>query len=166
MRRVNSLQNNRWSLVIFFAVTLLIVAADQISKFWIRSTLVIGESLFEFGFFSFTRINNTGAAFGLFQEQSLLLTIVDLLSVVILFFLAIFYYRRIPFLNNMLSRLALGLVLGGTVGNLIDRIYLGHVTDFINVSFFSVFNIADSAIVIGAILLAYSLFNVTVVRKS
>ncbi|GAF88347.1 unnamed protein product, partial [marine sediment metagenome] len=66
-------------------------------------------------------------------------------------------YHRFPFLDNILGKSALGLVLGGTVGNLIDRLRFGYVTDFIDFGFWPAFNIADSAIVIGVIIFAYSL---------
>ncbi len=157
MQKVSSLQGKWWDVAFFFTTALLLVAADQLSKFWIRSNLAIGESLFEVGFFCLTRVHNAGAAFGLFQGQSFLLTIIASVGVAALLLYALFFYHRIPFLDNRLGKLALGLVLGGTVGNLIDRIRFGYVTDFIAVSIWPAFNIADSAIVVGTIILAYSL---------
>ena len=141
----------------FFLTALLVVVADQLSKMWIRSNLVVGQSLPETGFFRLTHIQNTGAAFGLFQGHSFALSIVALVGIVVLLLYALFIYRRFPILDNRLGKLALGLVLGGTVGNLIDRLHLGYVTDFIDVGFWPAFNIADSAIVVGVIMLAYSL---------
>ena len=164
MRRVKSRQGKRWN-VVFFFTALPLVAADQLSKFWIRSNLAIGESLFEIEFFRFIRVHNTGAAFGLFQGQSFLLTIIALVGVAVLVLYAIFFHRTLLFLNNRLGKLALGLVLGGTVGNLIDRIYLGYVTDFIDVGIWPTFNIADSAIVVGSIIIAYSLLHLTGARR-
>ena len=158
MQKVNSLQGKRGN-VVFFLTALLLVTADQLSKFWIRSNLAIGESLFEVGFFRFTRVHNTGAVFGLFQGQSFLLTIIALVGVAALLLYALFFYRKLPFLGNGLGKLAFGLVLGGTMGNLIDRIYLGYVTDFIALGSWPAFNIADSAIVVGSIILAYSLIG-------
>ncbi len=165
MQKVNSLQAKWRNVVFFFTTALLLVAADQLSKLWIRSNLAIGESLFEVGFFRLTYVRNTGAAFGLFQGQSLPLTIVALVGVAALLLYVFFFYRKLPFLDNRLGKLALGLVLGGTVGNLIDRIYLGYVTDFIAVSIWPAFNIADSAIVVGVIILAYSLLCLAIARK-
>ena len=141
------------------------MAADQLSKLWIRSDLAIGESLFEVGFFRLTRIHNSGAAFGLFQGQSFLLTIIASVGIIALLLYALFFHHSFPFLGNRLGKLALGLVLGGTVGNLIDRIYLGYVTDFIAVSIWPAFNIADSAIVVGTIILAYSLIGLAGARE-
>ena len=143
--------------MVFFLTALLVVVADQLSKMWIRSNLVVGQSLPETGFFRLTHIHNTGAAFGLFQGHSFALTIVALVGIVILLVYALLIYRRFPILDNLLGKSALGLVLGGTVGNLIDRLHLGYVTDFIDVGFWPAFNIADSAIVVGVIMLAYSL---------
>ncbi len=159
MQKVKSLQGKWWNVVFFLTTALLLVAADQLSKLWIRSNLAIGESLFEVGFFRLTRVHNSGAAFGLFQGQSFLLTIIALVGVAALLLYAFFFHHKLPFLGNRLGKLALGLVLGGTVGNLIDRIHLGYVTDFIDFNFWPAFNIADSAIVVGTIILAYSLIG-------
>ena len=164
MQKVKSLQGKWWN-VVFFLTALPLVAADQLSKFWIRSNLATGESLFEVGFFRLIHVHNTGAAFGLFQGQSFLLTIIALVGVAALLLYALFFYRKFPFLGNRLGKLALGLVLGGTVGNLIDRIHLGYVTDFIDFDVWPAFNIADSAIVVGIIMLAYSLICLARARK-
>jgi signal peptidase II len=164
MKKVNSLQG-KWGNAVFFLTALLLVTADQLSKLWIRSNLAIGGSLFEVGFFRLTRVHNTGAAFGLFQGQSFSLTIIALVSVAALLLCALFFHRKFPFLGNRLVKLALGLVLGGTVGNLVDRIYLSYVTDFIDFNFWPAFNIADSAIVVGTIILAYSLIGLVRVKE-
>jgi signal peptidase II len=147
--------------VVFFLTALLVVAADQLSKIWIRSNLAAGESLPETGLFRLTYVHNTGAVFGLFPDQSFPLAIVALISIVVLLFFALFIYRRFPFLDSRLGKLALGLVLGGTAGNLIDRLRFGYVTDFIDIGIWPAFNIADSAIVVGVILFAYSLLFLT-----
>ncbi len=159
MQKVNRLQGKWWQSVLFFITALLIVVADQLSKIWIRANLAIGQSIFEAGFFRLTRVHNTGAAFGLFQGQSFALTVVAFVGVGVLLFYAFLIYRHFPLFNSKLGKSALGLVLGGTVGNLIDRIRFGHVTDFIDFGFWPAFNIADSAVVVGAILLAYLLIR-------
>ena len=155
MQKVNSLPG-KWQNVVFFLTALLVVYADQLSKLWIRSNLAIGESLFEVGIFSLTHLQNTGAAFGLFRGQSFPLTIVAIISAIALLFYALFIYRLSPLLDTRVSKIALGLVLGGTVGNLVDRVHFGGVTDFIKVGFWPTFNIADSALTVGVILFAYS----------
>ena len=77
----------------------------------------------------------------------------------------LFIYRRSPFLDSISGKLAVGLILGGIVGNLIDRLSQGYVTDFIGVGIWPAFNIADSAIVVGVIILAYSLLPLVRAKK-
>ncbi len=155
----------RWWRVVFFLIVLLVVAADQFSKVWIRSNLDVNQSLPETGLFRLVHVHNTGAAFGLFQGHSFLLTIVTLISIVALLLFVLFIYRRFPFIDNRLGKPAIGLVLGGTAGNLIDRLRLGYVTDFISIGIWPTFNIADSAIVVGVILFAYSLLFTARTRR-
>jgi signal peptidase II len=157
MRRASSLQ--RWRGILpFFLAALGVVVADQLTKLWIRSSLLEGQSLWEAGILSITRSSpNTGAAFGLFSGQSFVLAIVAILGAVLLLTYALVIHHRFSPLNNLLSWTALGLILGGIVGNLIDRLRFGGVTDFISIGWWPAFNIADSAIVVGAIFLACSL---------
>lgn len=115
----------------------------------------------ETGFFRFTHVHNTGSAFGLFQNQALPLTIVAFIGIAALLFFVLFMHRRFPFLAATPVKLALGLILGGAVGNLIDRLSYGYVTDFIAVGRWPAFNIADSSIVVGTILIAYLLIRLT-----
>ena len=160
MQKASPLQGKRRNVVLFLTAVL-IVAADQLSKIWIRSNLAVGESLPESGFFRLIHSQNTGAAFGLFQGHSFALTIVAIVGIAVILVYALFAYRRFPLLDNMPNRVALGLILGGTVGNLIDRLNpnLGGVTDFISIGIWPAFNIADSAVTIGAIVFAYSLLR-------
>ena len=156
MQKASELRSGwQWNMLLFL-IALLVVAADQLSKVWIRSNLLVGQSLFEAGFFRIIHVNNTGAAFGLFQGQSFLLTIVALVGITVLLVYVLVIYRKFPLLDNRLGRSTLGLVLGGAVGNLIDRLRFGYVTDFIDVGRWPAFNIADSAITVGVILFAYS----------
>ncbi len=158
MQKVNHLQGKRRN-VVFLLTALLIVAADQLSKIWIRSSLAIGQSLPETGFFRLTHVRNSGAVFGLFQGQSFALTIAALVAIAVLLLYVLFISRRFSYLDSMLGRSALGLILGGTVGNLVDRLRFGYVTDFIDVGIWPVFNIADSAVTVGVIIFAYSLLS-------
>ena len=164
MQKASSLRGRWWS-AIFLLAAVLVVVADQLSKLWIRSNLLVGQSLFEIGFFRITHIHNTGAAFGLFRGHSLMLTVVALFGVAVLLLYVFFFYRHYPLLNNRLSRVALGLVLGGTIGNLIDRLQFDYVTDFIDFTVWPVFNIADSAITVGVIIIAYSLLSLVRTEK-
>jgi signal peptidase II len=136
-----------------------VAVADQLSKAWIRSNLVEGQSLFKIGFAGITHIRNTGAAFGLFPEQSFALIIVALIGIVAILGYTFAVSHYFPWLNSWLSKSALGLLLGGTVGNLIDRLRFGYVTDFIDLSFWPAFNLADSAVTIGVIIFGYSLLR-------
>ena len=154
-----------WRSVVFFLIGLCVVWADQLSKWWIKTALLRGQSLFELGFFRITHTRNTGAAFGLFQDHTFVLAIVSAVGAIVILFCAFFLPRYLPFLGSMLGRVSLGLVFGGTIGNLIDRFFFGSVTDFIDFSFWPAFNIADAAVTIGAIILAYSIFRSTQVAK-
>jgi signal peptidase II len=142
-----------------------VVLADQLSKEWIKTNLAVGQSLFDIGFFRIIHIYNTGAAFGLFQDHTLVLTIISSVAVIVLLFCGLSLQRYLPFLNNITGRVTLGLVLGGTAGNLIDRLHLGHVTDFIDFKVWPAFNIADSAVTVGVIMLAYWFLRMALARE-
>ena len=110
------------------AIAVAALGADQLTKFLIRSNMRIGESWPEEGFLRLTHGTNTGSAFGLFQDQTLVLTIA---SVVAIGFVFLFY--RNDGGSTWMSWLTSGLILGGAFGNLIDRVVAGKVTDFIDV---------------------------------
>ncbi len=142
----------RWLLL---AIVALIVVTDQLSKLWIRSNLLPGESRPVAGLLQWTYVSNTGSAFGLFTNQTFLLSIVGLVSLLLI----LFFYRYFSPVNT-LALVAITLVFGGAASNLIDRFHLGYVTDFIDVRLWHdfhwpSFNVADSAITIGAFMLAY-----------
>ena len=164
MRKADSPLVSWWH-VVFFLTALLVVTADQLSKIWIRS-YPLGHLINKIGFIEITHIRNTGSAFGTFQGQSLALTIVGLAEVAVILVLAFYIYRRFPLLANIPNRIALGLILGGAVGNLIDRLSLGYVTDFVDVGFWPVFNIADSAVVVGVIIAVYSLLRYAINKNA
>ena len=149
----------RWRYLIFFLVALFIIGADQLSKAWIRSSLPEGHSLFRLGFFRLTHVHNTGAAFGLFPDQSLILTIFAIIAGTVVLFFVLYGHRYFPWLESLSIMLIFGLVLGGTVGNLIDRFRFGYVTDFIDFSYWPAFNVADSAVTVGVILFALLLLR-------
>ena len=133
----------------FFLVALIVVALDQVSKYFIRANQDI-LPIPEEGFFRITYGTNEGGVFGLFANQPFLITLTAIVGVA-----AILIYSRYPLANRVLVRVALGLLLGGAVGNLIDRICFEKVVDFIDVGAWPVFNIADSAVVVGVILIIY-----------
>ena len=139
---------------------LLVLSMDQWSKAWVRSHLAPMDS---WGiipgaekYFTITRASNTGAAFGMFKGGGMFFVVV---AVVIIS--AILYYAYRMEEQSLLLSLALGLELGGALGNLVDRIRFGQVTDFIDFklwpryNLWPTFNLADAAITIGVLLMAY-----------
>jgi len=143
--------------IIFFATGLAIIAADQLSKEWIRTTFYLGQAVPETGFFRLVYAQNTGAAFSIFTGNNSILAGLAFLEMVILLVYFFVIRRQYPPLNTGWNTAASGLILGGIIGNLVDRIRLGHVTDFISVGPWPIFNIADSAGVVGIIMFAVTL---------
>ena len=152
----HNLPQLKWN-IIFFAVAFLVITVDQLSKWWLQSNFYPGQSVPETGFFRLTYAQNTGAAFSIFYGKSDILAVVSIIGVILLLVYAFIIYRHFPFLNTRLNKIALGLILGGVVGNLIDRLWLGFVRDFIDVGPWPVFNTADSATVVGVIIFAFSI---------
>jgi signal peptidase II len=146
---------NKWRDVVFAGIALLVVLADQLSKWRIEANLAIGESLIDFGFFQIIRIQNTGAAFGIFRGHPLVFTVIDFIGIAVLLVLVLFLSRRWLFLDRMWVRSGIGLILGGTIGNLIDRLRLGQVTDFLDFKVWPAFNVADASITVGVIILIF-----------
>ena len=141
---------------------ILLVVLDQISKVLISSNLALGESLNLLPFLNFTLIHNSGIAFSFFDEGGnisrwLLVTVVS----AILGYLLFLMYKKTP--KNRLELMPLILIISGGLGNLVDRVFLGYVVDFVHVFYqdysFYVFNMADSYITVGIILyLGYYFF--------
>ena len=143
----------------FILIALAVIATDQLSKAWIKSSLLPGQALFDIGFFRLFHIHNTGAAFGIFQGYTVILTYTSAIGAVVIILCALFAGRHFPVIDNVKGMAALGLILGGTIGNLIDRFNQGYVTDFLDFHFWPVFNVADSAVTIGSLILAYILLR-------
>ena len=130
-----------------FLTAIAIIILDQLSKFLVKINFNLNESVPVMGeIFHLTYIHNFGAGFGILQNQRILLVII---SIAVAAF--IFYYAKKVKEEETLLQLLLGFVLGGTIGNLIDRIFLGYVTDFFDFMIWPVFNIADSFVTIGII---------------
>ncbi len=139
--------------------SLLVVTADQLTKIWIRLNLPLGRSLLSDGFFRITHAHNPGTAFGLFPDQSFLWLNLAAGTTILLLVFVVFFLWWVPSWDNIPGKLALGLVIGGALGNLIDRLLFGYVTDFINIGIWpGVFNIADLALRLGIIMLIYFLW--------
>ena len=136
--------------VIIIAV---IVALDQISKYAVIKNIGFGELMpVRDKFFYLTYYENKGAAWGILQNGRYFFTVLTLIvSLIIVYFI----YKS----DNKLQSISLSFILGGAIGNLIDRIIKGSVTDFLDFHFgsynFPTFNVADSFVVVGTILLAY-----------
>lgn len=126
------------------AVVLAAIAADQLTKLIVASELTLDEGLHVVGPFSIHHVQNSGIAFGLFASATPVVTALTALAVG---WMLLFFARsgsRHPVLP-----VALGLLIGGSTSNLIDRIRLGHVTDFLDLRYWPAFNLADSFIVVG-----------------
>lgn len=140
--------------LVLFSIAGLIVALDQWTKWLVRETLPFRATWLPDGLTwlsPYARIvhwNNSGAAFGMFQEGNLIFTTLAFIVVGAI----IYYYPRVD-ANDWTLRLAMGLQLGGASGNLVDRLLIGKVTDFISISVFPVFNVADASITVGVIVL-------------
>ncbi len=160
------------SLIIYISVAF-IVLLDQISKYIIKSSMYLYESIEFIGnFFRITYIENPGMAFGIQMENKFLFTFLSIAAAVIV----LVYLIRLPN-ERLLFRFSLAMIMGGAIGNLIDRIFFGRVVDFLDVEFFDisipafnflfinfpgyaltrwpVFNVADSAVTCGMILISW-----------
>jgi signal peptidase II len=142
---------------VFLTCAAVVVAFDQATKLVISARFAPGESISVLGdFIRLTLVHNTGAAFGLFPGSRVPFIIVSVLAIAVVLHL---FFRETY--RSVLNRVLLGCILGGAIGNLIDRVRLGWVVDFIDVGIgttrWPVFNVADSAVTIGVILLAWNL---------
>ncbi len=135
----------------YMLFVLFIILLDQASKIYIQYNMHIGESIPVIeGIFHITYIENPYTAFGLFRYQTIFFVIAASVSVILI----ILIYKKIIFQKDPFMYIPLTLVLGGAVGNLIDRVRInGRVIDFIDFRIWPVFNFADSAIVCGMLVL-------------
>jgi signal peptidase II len=150
---VSNTHRTRFRIILSCIVVVTIIFADQFTKWIVRENLTPGQTVPVFGPLSWTYVSNTGAAFGMFQNQTVILAIFSAVSLVLMVFL-FRYFLRAP----LIAPLSLSMVFAGASSNLFERITLGEVTDFVDVllwgdNHFAFFNIADSAISIGAVLL-------------
>lgn len=138
--------------------SLIAIALDQISKIIIASNFNLYESFKIINNFNITYVNNYGAAWGIFDNSTLILAFIGIIASIFIYFVFV--------KNEQLSKLQdifYGLLIGGILGNVIDRIVRGHVIDFIDVKIFGynfpIFNLADTFIVISIIYIIISLFR-------
>jgi signal peptidase II len=146
------------STLIALAAIVLLIAADQITKLLISSHFEVGQSMHVInGLLDFTYVQNRGAAFGMLSNQRwifLILTTVLIAAIIFVWFKG--------YITHITGQLSAVLLIAGGIGNMIDRLTLGYVVDFIDVSplfSFAVFNVADCCVTVGAVFMAiYMLF--------
>lgn len=140
-----------------FLVAFVVLLADQASKIAVLHFLPVYSSIPIWkNVFHFTHMRNSGAAFSLFSEHTFLLTIISIVAALIISLYGLFEKEKLP----LSALLGLGFLLGGTLGNLIDRVLWGSVTDFLDFQIisFPVFNLADVFIDLGMVFLIYYTF--------
>jgi signal peptidase II len=155
------MQLNKNKYIILFLISVLIIGLDQITKYFICKLLPLYSQIEVIdGFFNIVHVRNSGVAFGLFKrfgsEYRLVSMLVVFLIVVFLIFFLVAQLKR----GCNLQAFSLSLILGGAVGNLIDRMLIGEVVDFIDIHWAEVyhwpaFNVADSAITVGIMLIIF-----------
>jgi signal peptidase II len=149
-----------------FLIAAAIVVLDRLSKIWIRSNLSSYDSINVLrGWFRIVHTENPGAAFGVLADGNPMLRSVVLIgvAVIVLVFVVLALWRRSNGFASAATRIGLALILGGAAGNLYDRVTRGTVTDFLEVYkggwAFPAFNVADSAISVGSVLLVMDLLR-------
>ena len=143
----------RKQIVLVFVAAFIVILLDQASKRFIEANVVYNTSWMPWEwlapFFQITHIGNTGIAFGLFSGGSMIFAIIAIVVTGAIVYIA----YTLP-AGHLAMRITLGVILGGAIGNLIDRLRQGYVTDFLDFGPWPVFNVADMAVVFGAITLA------------
>ena|SRR3989338_3311065 len=135
-----------------FVIVFAILSLDQLSKFIITRCLSQNQSIpLIQGIFHLTLIHNRGAAFGILRNQVPLFISTSILAIILI------YFNLKKNKHRKAYSIALSLILGGALGNLIDRLFFGYVIDFLDFRIWPVFNIADSAITIAAVLLGWEI---------
>ena len=152
------LREDKWRGFLLPVVAVLTLVLDQITKHLVMTNFSPGESWNPVAalerWVSLTYVTNTGAVFGLFPDYGVVFMIIAVVVIVII----IFYYRHLSG-EQWLVQASLGLQLGGALGNLLNRLQYGHVIDFIDFKIWPVFNVADSSVFVGAVILAYCLLR-------
>ena len=133
--------------IIIFLTSLIVALIDQISKYLVRINFELNQSIpIINNIFHLTYITNSGAGFGILQQQKFLLIFI---SIIVIGF--IFYYSNRIKEKEKLLQFLVGFVLGGTIGNLIDRVAYSYVIDFLDFRIWPIFNFADSFVTIGVL---------------
>ncbi len=141
--------------MLYAIITAVVWTLDRLTKALVLRQLPLWSSRPLLGrILSLTHVQNTGAAFGLFRNQVFLLA-----AVTIALLVSLFFFRKHIEALGLWGRVGIALVLGGALGNLYDRLFFGYVVDFLEFPYFPVFNLADSAIVLGVGLLCLSIWT-------
>ncbi len=139
---------------VLFWTALIVIILDIASKVWIRSAVPSGSQIQLLPFLSITNVQNSGVAFGMLQFPAMRWIYVGVAIAV-----AIIIFNSCKH-NKLKSHFLLwGLIMGGALGNALDRIFIGTVTDFISISIWPAFNVADSALTIGILMLIWHAFR-------
>lgn len=140
--------------MILLIIFLLVLLADQYTKLIVQQDMIIGQSIpVIHKIFHFTYVQNSGGAFGILRGQTNLFIIISIIVILFIFYFMLKEEKKDYYIKTVFS-----FILGGAISNLIDRMRLGYVVDFIDFQVWPVFNIADSAISIGMVLLFIRLF--------
>lgn len=143
-KKLTDIKDNNF--FVFSSISLIILLSDQLIKFLITKNISLNQTIpIISNIFQLTYIQNTGAGFGLFQNSTRLLIWFSIIAVGIIFY----FYNA--FSKDKYIRIFMAFILGGTLGNLFDRIRLGYVIDFLDFRIWPAFNIADAAITVGVI---------------
>jgi len=145
----------------FLVPAAIVIPLDQLTKLWVKQNIPLWGSIPATGFFRLTHVQNTGASFGIFPEHTAVLAVFSAIMAAVVLWLGLFMTRRFDFLRSRLSLIALGLMLGGILGNFIDRAFIGYVTDFLKMGAWPDYNIADASEVVGSIILALMIIRST-----
>ncbi|MCU0477401.1 MAG: signal peptidase II [Chloroflexi bacterium] len=146
--------------IVFFAITGGVILLDQLVKTWVVGNVQLGEVVDVLGeWLRIWHVQNTGALFGLFRDQAVLFAVLSIGVMALI----VWYHGRAVAGSGWLATVALGLLLGGAVGNFIDRARFGYVVDFVDMGFpggwrFYTWNVADAAITISILLLLLMVF--------
>lgn len=156
------MHRKKWRGFLLPAVAVLTLVVDRISKWVVMDSLKPGESWNPVAalerWVSLTYVTNTGTSFGLFPDYGVIFMVIAVVVIVGIIVYYRVYYRHLPG-EQWLIQISLGLQLGGALGNLLDRLRHGHVIDFIDFKIWPVFNVADSSIFVGAVVLAFCLLR-------
>jgi signal peptidase II len=147
-------QSNRRDIYIGI-IAVLVIIADQITKYLVTQYIAYGDVWRDWGFFQIANIRNTGASFGIFADYTSVIIVIVFIEIAVILLVVYLLRNRLEFMENMMIRTGIALVLGGAIGNQIDRIAQGYVTDFLDFKVWPAFNVADMCAVAGTIIIAY-----------